>query len=308
MSRLASWVCVWVHKLHFLTQEQSILKVFSLPAPPVVSVHQQWVVLEKENQLKCHAEGFYPPPVLFSWTRDGKEIQPPYTTESHPAPDGYYAATGNLTLYPSREDKNVTFGCKVWHNGTNQEIHFKLNITRESITHYITHRLQTKRLRVILKVVFRGQMYPFLFSELASVRLSALPSHSNSIPLTLSCDVESFYPEDVSVTFLQNGTVLHSPPASEQNAGGTYATRRYYTLSSSQREQGGVVQCVVHQPGVAHPVSSSADLDKLDSKGKSFRTKPDSPDWVTCQIAFIQPEVSPFHSYHCSSRRTSTVD
>lgn len=130
MSHLASWVCVWVYEIH-LTQEQNILNDFSLSASPNVSVPQQWVVLEKENQLKCHAEGFYPPPVSFYWTRNGKVIQPPYTTEGHPGPDGYYTATGNLTLYPSRDDQNVTFGCSVWHNGSEQELHFKLRITCE---------------------------------------------------------------------------------------------------------------------------------------------------------------------------------
>lgn len=116
-------------------------------------------------------------------------------------------------------------------------------------------------------------MYTFLFTDPASVRLSFVPSHSSNIPLTLSCDVNSFYPEDVSVTFLQNGTVLPNSPGTEQISGGFYTTRRYYTLSSRQREQGGLVQCVVYQPGVEHPVSSSASLDKLDSQGKILRQK-----------------------------------
>lgn len=111
-------------------------------------------------------------------------------------------------------------------------------------------------------------MYTFLFSDPASVRLSVLPAHSSNTPLTLSCDVESFYPKDVSVTFLQNGTVLPNQPGTEQIPGGIYTTRRYYTLSSRQREEGGLVQCAVSQPGVQHPVSSSANLDQLDPKGK----------------------------------------
>lgn len=91
--------------------------------------------------------------------------------------------------------------------------------------------------------------------------------------LTLSCDVESFYPEDVSVTFLQNGTVLPNPPSTEQIPGGIYTARHYYTLSSKQREQGGLVQCVVYQPGVKHPVRSLVNLDKLDPKGKILGKK-----------------------------------
>lgn len=104
---------------------------------------QQWVVLETESQLKCHADGFYPPLVSFSWTRAGKVIQPPYHIDGEETPDGYYTAVGNLTFHPSREDWNVTFGCKVSHNGSDQEIAFKLNITCEWTQRHITSQLKT---------------------------------------------------------------------------------------------------------------------------------------------------------------------
>lgn len=146
---------------------------------------------------------------------------------------------------------------------------------RSSISNSTSHVSDTHQLQAITslsshteKVPVGEQVYAFLFSDPASVRLSVLPSRSSSIPLTLSCDVESFYREDVSVTFLQNGTVLPNPPGTEELPGGLYATRHYYTLSSRQREQGGLVQCVVHQPGVEHPVSSSANLDTLEPKGR----------------------------------------
>lgn len=81
--------------------------------------------------------------------------------------------------------------------------------------------------------------------------------------------MESFYPEEVSVSWLQNGTALPEPPATEQNPDGTYRTRRYYTLSTEQRDQGGKVECAVNQPGVVHPVSSSAYLETLDPRGET---------------------------------------
>ncbi|XP_018533870.1 uncharacterized protein si:ch211-180a12.2 isoform X2 [Lates calcarifer] len=207
---------------------------FGVLAPPTLSIPQQWVVLETESQLECHADGFYPPPVFFSWTRDGQVIQPPYQVEGEQTPDGYYTAAGNLTFYPSREDQNVTFGCKVSHNGSYQELDFLLNIT-----------------------------------YLPSVRLSAVPTRSNNGPLTLYCDLESFYPEEVSVSWIQNGTTLPEPLAAEQNPDGTYRTRRYYTLSPEQRGQGGKVECAVSQPGVVHPVSSTAYLEKLDPQDEA---------------------------------------
>ncbi|XP_071319048.1 uncharacterized protein [Trachinotus anak] len=207
---------------------------FGILASPTVSVPEQWVVLETESQLKCHADGFYPPPVSFSWTRDGRTIQPPYQVEGEQTPDGYFMAVGNLTFYPSRGDQNATFGCKVSHKGSHQEVDFPLNIT-----------------------------------YLPSIRLAAVPSSSNNMPLTLYCDLESFYPEEVSVSWIQNGTTLPEPPATEQNPDGTYRARHYYTLSPEQREQGGKVECAVSQPGVLHPVSGSACLEILDPQDEA---------------------------------------
>lgn len=106
------------------------------------------------------------------------------------------------------------------------------------------------------------------FSDPPSVTLSVLQPHSSNTPLTLYCDVESFYPEEMSVSWLQNGTVLPDPPTTEENLDGTYRTRRYYTLNTNQREQGGKVECAVHQPGAAQPVRSAAYLEKLDPRGK----------------------------------------
>lgn len=105
--------------------------LLSFLAYPTLSIPQQWVVLETESHLKCHADGFYPPPVSFSWTRDEQVIQPPYEVEGEQTVDGYYVAVGNLTFYPSGEDRNVTFGCRVSHSGTYQELDFQLNITCE---------------------------------------------------------------------------------------------------------------------------------------------------------------------------------
>nr|XP_057917798.1 uncharacterized protein si:ch211-180a12.2 isoform X2 [Doryrhamphus excisus] len=211
------------------TMLHSSTVTLSIIAPPSLSVPQQWVVLETESQLECQADAFYPPPVSFSWTKDGQDIQSPYQLEGEKTPDGYYRASGNLTFYPSRGDQNATFGCKVNHNGTTQELKFQLNIT-----------------------------------YLPTVRLSAIPSPSSNSPVTIYCDVESFYPEEMSVSWLQNGSILPTSPGNEQNPDGTFRSRRYFTLSPEQRWKSGEVQCAVNQPGVLHPVQASGNLEELD--------------------------------------------
>lgn len=97
-----------------------------------------------------------------------------------------------------------------------------------------------------------------------------MPSASKNAPLTLSCDVENFYPEEVSVSWFQNGTVLPDTPVTKQNPHGTYRTRHYYTLSPEQRGQRGKVECVVNQPGLVIPISSSAYLERLDPRGMTL--------------------------------------
>ncbi|XP_017166337.1 uncharacterized protein LOC103481403 isoform X1 [Poecilia reticulata] len=207
---------------------------FSILAPPSVSVPQKWVLLEKESQLECHARGFYPPPVFFSWTREEEVIQPALQVEGEPSPDGFYTAVNNLTFYPSKEDQNVTFSCQVSHRGSTKELDFRLSVT-----------------------------------HLPSVRLSVVQTRSTNAPLTLYCDVERFYPEDVSVSWFQNGTALPDPPATDQNPDRTYSTRRYFTLSPEQRRRRGTVECAVNQPGAVDPTRTSADLDKLDPQDEA---------------------------------------
>uniref|UniRef100_A0A1A7X5G0 Natural killer cell cytotoxicity receptor 3 ligand 1 n=1 Tax=Iconisemion striatum TaxID=60296 RepID=A0A1A7X5G0_9TELE len=207
---------------------------FTVIAAPSLSVPQRWVVFERESQLECYASSFHPPPVFFTWTRDGQVIQPPKQVEGEPTLDGSYTAVSNLTVWASRDDQNLTYGCRVSHEGIDQELDFQLNIT-----------------------------------HLPTVRLSVVPSSSKSIPLTLYCDVESFYPEEMSVSWFQNGTSLPDPPVTHQNPDRTFRTRRYFTLSPEERQKRGMVECAVNQPGVVSPISASADLDNVDPQDET---------------------------------------
>lgn len=104
----------------------------SYSVPPTLYVPQQWLMLETESRLTCQANGFYPPPIAFTWTRAGIEIQTPtIQVQGEQTQGGLYTATGNLTIYPSREDQNVTFGCRVLHSGRYHELEFNISVTCE---------------------------------------------------------------------------------------------------------------------------------------------------------------------------------
>lgn len=99
----------------------------------------------------------------------GEVIQPPYQVEVELTPDGYYRAVGNLTFYPSHEDQNVTFGCKVSHSGNYQELDFQLSITRESlrVTVSILVALMPHGLSVFLTVLLI--LHPLSLHNVTSV-------------------------------------------------------------------------------------------------------------------------------------------
>ena len=119
----------------------------------------------------------------------------------------------------------------------------------------------------------------FLFSPgslavLPSIRMSAVPVSSRSSALTLACDLDGFYPEEISVSWVQNGTTLPQSPVSEPTPDGTFRTTRYLTLSTEQREQAGHIQCVVDQPGALEPAQVHASLEVLDPPGTTTKFPP----------------------------------
>ncbi|KAJ3607464.1 hypothetical protein NHX12_024515 [Muraenolepis orangiensis] len=210
----------------------------SVLAPPTLQLVSQWVVLDRKSRLECLAGGFFPPPVFFSWTRDGEEIQSPQPVDGElTGPDGLYRAAGNLSFYPTKESENATFGCKVTHKEVNTTLTFKLYI-----------------------------------SVLPSIRLSAVPSSSRSSALTLACDLDGFYPDDLSVSWVQNGTTLPQTTFSEPGSNRTFRTTRYFKLTPQQREQAGDVQCVAGQPGALEPAQATASLADLDPPGTTTPT------------------------------------
>uniref|UniRef100_A0AAZ3RKI5 Ig-like domain-containing protein n=1 Tax=Oncorhynchus tshawytscha TaxID=74940 RepID=A0AAZ3RKI5_ONCTS len=203
-----------------------------IKVPPTLSIPSTMVVLDVKSELQCIAEGFSPPLVYFSWTRAGEVVQleQAVTAVDH-TPEGTYWAVNVLKFIPLVDDQNVIYGCVVTHAALDKLLSLEFQLS---------------------------------FVYLPTVTLSAMPLPSRDSPLTLSCDIEGFYPEDVSVSWLQNGTELPAPLLSESGPDGTFRTRRYYTLSPEQRELAGEVECVVHLPSITEPVVTSAALADID--------------------------------------------
>ncbi|XP_066521720.1 uncharacterized protein si:ch211-180a12.2 [Hoplias malabaricus] len=200
-------------------------------AAPSVSIPSPEVVLGRQSAVECWTKSFSPPQITFTWTREGRTFRAPQKVEGTLTEDGLYEAVSRLQLVPELNDQNMTYSCVVQHEAVEKtlEKEFKISLIM-----------------------------------LPKVSLSIVPPSSRSSPLTLACDLSSFYPNNVSVVWVQNGTVLPEPPQSQRNSNGTFTTRRFYTLSVDERGRGGAVECVARQHNVTHLVSSSIDLSAAD--------------------------------------------
>ncbi|XP_016368830.1 uncharacterized protein LOC107708966 [Sinocyclocheilus rhinocerous] len=199
--------------------------------PPLVSIILPEVVLKRKTMVECWAKSFSPPQIMFTWTRAGNKIQVPQKLQVNHTEDGLYDAVSWLTFFPQISDQNTSFGCEVQHTALVKPI------LEEFTPHIIV---------------------------LPNVTLSVVPSTSHSSPLTLSCDISGFYPDNVSILWIQNGKVLPNLPLSIQNEEGMYRRHQYHTLSVEERSRGGEVQCVARQPNVQEPAYGTIALSTVD--------------------------------------------
>ncbi|XP_056102006.1 tyrosine-protein phosphatase non-receptor type substrate 1 isoform X4 [Rhinichthys klamathensis goyatoka] len=201
--------------------------------PPLVSLILPEVFLKRKSVFECWARSFSPPQIMFTWTRAGNKIQEPQKLQVNRTEDGLYDAVSWLTLTPEISDQNTSFGCKVQHTALVKPI-------LEEFTPYI----------IVLPMV----------------TLSTVPSSSHSSPLTLSCDISGFYPNNLSILWIQNGKVLPELPLSIQNEDGMYMRHQYHTLSVEERSRGGEVKCVAQQHNVQEPAYGTIDLSTDDPR------------------------------------------
>ncbi|TRY74186.1 hypothetical protein DNTS_004355 [Danionella cerebrum] len=202
---------------------------------PQISIISPEAVLNKKSVVECWARGFSPPEIMFTWKRGGRKIQEPQKLQVNRTEEGLYDAVSWLTFIPKISDQNMSFICEVRHSALVKPV--------------------VQQIRPHIRV-------------LPKVSISAISSSSHSSPLTLSCDVSGFFPNNISVQWVQNGKILPELPVSTQDPDGTYRSHQFLTLSVEERIRGGEVQCVALQPNLEEPVYGAINLSMVDTREK----------------------------------------
>ncbi|XP_068099855.1 uncharacterized protein [Hyperolius riggenbachi] len=105
-------------------------------ARPQLSIPRKDVESNTETTLTCMVMGFSPPDIKIMWIRDQKILDNQQSGQLQKTKQGTYQMNSTMTFTPTKEDRNVTFSCKVQHVSLRQPIQevFTLVFKEESYT------------------------------------------------------------------------------------------------------------------------------------------------------------------------------
>uniref|UniRef100_A0A672MEZ3 Ig-like domain-containing protein n=1 Tax=Sinocyclocheilus grahami TaxID=75366 RepID=A0A672MEZ3_SINGR len=100
----------------FYEQSVGSLEVLALmkkTEPPHTSIYSKYdVMVGVENDLICHMTGFFPPPVIISWTKNSVNVTEFMNSQYHPNHDGTFNIFSHLKITPEEGD---IYSCTVGH-------------------------------------------------------------------------------------------------------------------------------------------------------------------------------------------------
>ncbi|XP_051835929.1 tyrosine-protein phosphatase non-receptor type substrate 1-like isoform X1 [Antechinus flavipes] len=194
--------------------EGTMLSVTAKPSVPMVSGPQERVNVEHLENFTCNSTGFSPKTITLKWFKNGNEI-PARRIKVFPEGDSVsYNITSDVQVKLEASDVHSEVICEVNHSTLQTPLR------------------GTKNLSDIIRVV-------------PKVNISSQPLSLNGTNVT--CQVKNFYPQNVSVIWLENGTELEKGKTSEptKNKDGTYSLNISLLVNTSGQKEAQEITCQV---------------------------------------------------------------
>ncbi|KFR10317.1 Tyrosine-protein phosphatase non-receptor type substrate 1, partial [Opisthocomus hoazin] len=208
------------------------VSVHAKPTPPVVSGPGRRAGPGTSVSFTCTAGGFFPKDIGVKWFKDEALIsaQPPQVTPGRT--ESSYDMSSTVTVTLQESDVRSRLACEV------------------------QHPTLTAPLR-------GGYQLSKALGVSPSVRVVAEPSSPVVLNKTVNftCHVTGFYPGDVAVTWLENGTELkvESIPRPVETPRGLFELRSLVEVQATEEKAGAVFTCRVVHDG-QDPISGTAVL------------------------------------------------
>ncbi|XP_072905583.1 uncharacterized protein [Hemitrygon akajei] len=158
-------------------------EVISLPQISEIKADPPSPKIGKPLTLSCKVNGFYPEGNQISWFKDLNKIQNPskvgiVTEASKVDPSGLYSRSSQWTFTPTTADHGKEFKMQFLHGGSSSK----------PVTS--SYRLQLKA-----------------SPKLGTIKCDAAKPIAEE-PMILSCQISAFFPRDITVKWLKNGSEI----------------------------------------------------------------------------------------------------
>ncbi|XP_027725193.1 tyrosine-protein phosphatase non-receptor type substrate 1-like [Vombatus ursinus] len=218
----------------------TMLSVTAKPSAPVVSGPQERVNAEHVKNFTCNSTGFSPKDITLKWFKNGNEI-PKCWTRVFPEGDSVsYNVTSVVQVKLEASDIRSEVICEVNHSTLPTPLR------------------GTKNLSDVIRVI-------------PKVNISSSTFSMNGTNIT--CHVNKFYPQNVSVIWLNNGIMIIKEQTSDptENKDGTYSLNISVLVNTSVLKESQNITCqVLHdsQPPInaSKTIASPSPAETMDKK------------------------------------------
>ncbi|XP_010834829.1 PREDICTED: signal-regulatory protein beta-1 [Bison bison bison] len=197
------------------------LTVSAKPSPPMVSGPAVRATPEQTVSFTCTSHGFSPRNISLKWFKNGNELSASQTSVD-PEEDGVsYSITSTTELLLAPGDVHSQVSCEVAH-----------------VTLQGSHPLRgTASLSKTIRVP-------------PTLEVTQQPMAGNQVNI-ITCLVNKFYPQQLQLTWLENGNMSRTEAASTliENKDGTFNYMSWLLVNSSAHREAVVFTCQVEHDG-----------------------------------------------------------
>lgn len=196
------------------------LTVSAKPSPPVVKGPSGRALLGQTVNFTCESHGFSPRSITLKWFKDGNALPASRTTVDPEGDSPSYSISSTASVLLAPGDIRSQVICEVAHS----------TLKGDTTLRGTANLSETLRVPPTLEVTQR-------------------PVSENQVNIT--CQVKNFYPQHLQLTWLENGNMSRTEPASTrvENKDGTFTWKSWILVNSSARRESVVLTCLVEHDG-----------------------------------------------------------
>ncbi|XP_011764505.2 signal-regulatory protein beta-1-like [Macaca nemestrina] len=206
------------------------------PSLPVVIGPLERALLGQTVNFSCMSYGFYPRNVTLKWFKNGKKLSSLQTHVVQLKNSNAYKIVSTTEVVPALDDLNSHVTCSVYHRSLHYPLHGKADLSETIIV---------------------------------PPKVSILQHPASNNKMNVTCQAEKFYPQDMQLTWLKDGSVSQRDETLTPTKGkdGLYSMQSSILVENSDHEEDTMLTCQVEQDGwqkitVKMTFWASAHLDR----------------------------------------------